>query len=390
MNPVRWRATVLLSVASGLCSAQSFDTIGRSETISEPEFDWVFVGTSLIDVTDDRFLGLLSLGGTGLGAAPLRLSRDGSSIFVPETFRTRGNRGERTDTVTIFDTATLAVSGEIVIPPKRALMSPVDGSTAMTDDGRLLAVYNLTPAQSISVVDVDSRTFVGEIATPGCSLVFGAGDRRFFMICANGDVLNVELNADGTERSKARIQGFFDPGVDPIRENGARFGDEWIFASFEGLAHSLQVSANGPEIGDSWPLLSDRDRRQSWRIAGSQNLAVHQATGRLYSLVRQSEEPLDDPADFDGTEIWVYDLATRQRVDRFEAVPDREDSGGGGGLGGSTGDGAAGIIVTQGDNPLLVTVGGGGVSVRNAMSGEYLHETLERAPGEGRLALRVR
>lgn len=388
MNSTHWRASLLLVFISGLCSAQTFDIPGRSETIPDPEPDWVFVGTSLMDVSEDRFLGIVGLGGSGLGTAPIRVAHDSSAIFVPESFRSRGNRGERTDTVTVFDPATLAVSGEVIIPSKRALMSPVDGTSALTDDGRFLAVYNLTPAQSISVVDTESLEFVGEIATPGCSLVFGAGDLRYLMICANGDLLSVELNADGTERSKARIQNFFDPQEDPLRENGVRYGDYWIFASFDGLARSVGVAGSEPSFAEPWPLLSNRDRRQNWHIAGSQNMAVHQSSGRLYSIVRQSEEPLDDPADFDGTEIWVYDLATRERVDRFEAIPERESAGGGGGgIGSSSGDGASGIVVTQGDNPLLVTIGGGGVSVRNAMTGEYIHETLQRAPTEGRLTL---
>jgi methylamine dehydrogenase heavy chain len=386
MSPKQWRLTVFLSCLSGLCSAQPFDTLGRSETLPAPERDWVFIGTSLMDVTDDRFLGIVGLGGSGIIAAPIRAGRNGV-IYAPESFRTRGNRGERTDAVTVFDPVTLGASDEVIIPPKIAPQVPLEGATALTDNARFLAVYNLTPAQSISVVNTESLEFTSEITTPGCSLVFGAGDLRYFMLCANGDLLDVELNADGTERSKARVQGFFDPQEDPLRENGTRHRDEWIFASFDGLAHTVSVDGDELEFGEPWLLLSNRDRRQNWRIAGRQNLAVHQASGRLYSIVRQSEEPLDDPADFDGHEIWVYDLATRERVDRFEAIPERDGGEGGGGLGGSTGDGAAGIIVTQGANPLLVTLGGGGVSVRNAMTGEYVHETLQRAPAEGRLTL---
>jgi amicyanin-dependent methylamine dehydrogenase large subunit len=388
MSLVRLHVIVLLSLVAGLCGAQTFDSPGRSETIAAPEPDWVFVDTSLVDASEDRFLGIISLDGAGVIPASIRLTADGR-VFAPETFRTRGNRGARTDVVTVFDPATLAVASEVVIPPKRALMSPLDGATALTDDGRYFAVYNLTPAQSISIVNTESLAFVGEISTPGCSLVFGAGDLRFVMICANGDLLNVELNADGTERSKARIQSFFDPEQDPLRENGVRYRDQWIFASFDGIARTLDVSGANPSFGEPWSLLSDRDRRQNWRIAGSQNLAVHQASGRLYSIVRRSAQPLDDPADYDGNEIWVYDLATRERIDRFQGVPDRGAAGGGGGLGGSSGDGASGIVVTQGANPLLVTIGGGGVSVRNAMTGEYVHRTLQRAPASGRLTLRM-
>ena len=388
MISTQWRVAPLVLLVSGLVSAQTFDRPGRVETIPAAQRDWVFVDSSLVDVSDDQLLGIFSLDGAGVTPPSIVLTDDGR-VFAPESFRTRGNRGERTDVVTVFDPSTLAVAAEVVIPAKRALMSPLDGATALTDNRRFLAVYNLTPAQSISIVNTESLEFVGEISTPGCSLVFGAGDLRYFMLCANGDLLNVELNADGTERSKARIQGFFNPEEDPLRENGTRYRDQWIFASFEGMARTLDVSGGNPSIGVPWSLLNERDRRQNWRIAGGQNLTVHQASGRLYSIVRRSSQPLDDPADYDGHEIWVYDLATRERIDRFEGIPNRRNSGGGGGLGGSSGDGASGIVVTQGANPLLVTAGGGGISVRNALTGEYIHETLQRAPAGGRLTLRM-
>ena len=370
--------------------SQDFDSFGRSEVLPDPERDWVFVDYSLVDVTDDRFLGLIGVAETfPMGA--IEYSADGSSLFVVETFYTRGNRGERTDTLTIFDTTTLGVAGEVVIPAKRALMLTIAGTLALTDNDRYLAVFNLTPATSISVVDIETKSFVGEISTPGCSLVFAAGDLSYVMICANGDLLTVTLDENGREVSKERTGQFFDPEVDPIREPGVRYGDEWLFVTFDGVLHSMDVSGSMPRIGESWSLLSASDREQNWRIAGRQPLAVHQQSGRLYVLARQSDEPLDDPADWDGTEIWSFDLASRERVQRLEALPESEESGAGGaGIGSTTGDGASNILVTQGDEPLLVSAAGSGVSVRHAMSGEYLHERLQNAPSSGWLSLRIR
>ena len=370
--------------------SQDFDSFGRSEVLPEPERDWVFVDYSLVDVTDDRFLGLIGVAETFQTAA-IEYSADGSSLFVVETFYTRGNRGERTDTVTIFDTTTLGVAGEVVIPAKRALWLVVEGSMALTDNDRFLGVFNLTPATSISVVDIENRSFVGEISTPGCSLVFAAGDLSYIMICANGDLLAVSLDENGREVSKERTGRFFDPEVDPIREPGVRYGDEWLFVSFDGTLHSVDVSGSMPQIGESWSLLTASDREQNWRITGRQPLAVHQQSGRLYVLARQNDEPLDDPADWDGTEIWSFDLASRERVQRLEALPESEVSGAGGaGLGSTSGDGASNILVTQGDEPLLVSAAGSGISVRHAMTGEYLHERLQNAPSSGWLSLRIR
>ncbi len=383
-------AGLLFGAATAPGFSQEFDTFGRSEVLPEPERDWMFVDYSLVDVADDRFLGLIGVAET-FPTGAIEYSSDGASLFVVETFYTRGNRGERTDTLTIFDTTTLGVAGEIVIPAKRALMLAITGTLALTDNDRFLAVFNLTPATSISVVDIEAKSFVGEISTPGCSLVFSAGDLSYVMICANGDLLAVTIDENGREVSKERTEQFFDPEVDPIREPGVRYGDEWLFVSFDGVLHSVDVSGAMPRIGESWSLLSASDREENWRITGRQPLAVHQQSGRLYVLARQNDEPLDDPADWDGTEIWSFDLASRERVQRLEALPESDESdAGGAGLGSTTGDGAANILVTQGDEPLLVSAAGSGVSVRHAMSGEYLHERLQNAPSSGWLSLRVR
>ena len=392
-HPIR-AFTILIGLAfaaaANICASQEFDSFGRSEVLPEPERDWVFVDYSLVDATDDHFLGLIGAAQTGRPAA-FRFSPDGSSLFLVETFYTRGNRGERTDTVTIFDTATLGVAGEVVIPPKRALLLVVEGTLALTDNGRFLGVFNLTPATSISVVDIENRSFVGEISTPGCSLVFSAGDRSYMMICANGDLLTVTLDEDGREVSKVRTERFFDPETDPVREPGVRYGDEWLFVSFDGYLHTVNISGEMPQVGESWSLLTASDREQNWRIAGRQPLTVHQQSGRLYVLARQNDEPLDDPADVDGTEIWSFDLATRERLQRLEARPENAEGGGAGAtLGSTSGDGASNILVTRGDGPLLVSAGGTGISVRHALTGEYLHERLQHAPSTGWLSLRMR
>jgi methylamine dehydrogenase heavy chain len=373
-------------LAGGFCQAQTFDTIGRSEVLpADPERGWVFVGTSLVDVIDDRFLGVVGISGGGPGGDPLVFSADKRFLFAVENFYARGNRGERTDTVTVFDTTTLGVTGEVVIPPKSALMLARDGAIALSDESRFLAVFNLTPATSISIVDIETRTFVGEISTPGCSLVYGAGERRYVMLCADGGLLTVTLDREGRELSRARTEGFFDPQADPVTEAAVRYGHEWLFVSFDGIVHPLDVSGGEPRFRPTWSLLTDADRADGWRVAGRQHLAVHEPSGRLYSLVRQSEEPLDDPKVMDGQEVWVYDLGARRRIGRWEARPDAEDEGaGGGGIGATSGDGASAILVTQGDDPLLIAAGTA-VSVRDAMSGEYVHERLENAPAGGRL-----
>ena len=173
----------------------------------------------------------------------------------------------------------------------------------------------MTPATSLSIVDVERRVFVGEIATPGCSLVFAAGPRRFFMLCADGSLLTVNLDDAGREESKRRAAAFFDPVSDPVTEKAVRHGDRWLFVSFEGTVHPVDVSGDAPRPEKTWSLLAEKERSASWKIGGHQHLAVHRASGRLYSLMhRGGADSHKDP----GTELWVYDLATRTRVQRIE------------------------------------------------------------------------
>ena len=128
------------------------------------------------------------------GKEYLESLRDGREIYLAETFYTRGTRGERTDVVSIADAITLQSKGEVVIPPKRCEHTSWVAGSALSDDGRFLAVFNMNPATSLSIVDVAERRFVTEIDTPGCSLVYAAGPRRFLSLCADGTALVVTLD----------------------------------------------------------------------------------------------------------------------------------------------------------------------------------------------------
>src|SRR3970040_706185 len=142
-----------------LCQAQTFDRVGRSEVLPPaPRQDWVLVGASLVDAAGDAFLGVVGVAGGGIIGNAFVFSADKRLLFTVESFYTRGNRGERTDTVTIFDSSTLNVAGEVVVPSKRALTAALDGSLALFDDGRFLAVFNLTPGTSLSIVGNERRS----------------------------------------------------------------------------------------------------------------------------------------------------------------------------------------------------------------------------------------
>jgi len=305
----------------------------------------------LVDGDTGRFLGLLS---TGVAFEHVVLAKNGSVIFSPETYFSRGTRGTRTDVVTLYDPVHLTPRGEIAIPPKRAVTMPMMADAGLTDDGAFLLIYNYTPAQSVTVVDTRSRRFAGEIETPGCALVYPTGPRSFFSICADGALLDVHLDDAGHVSSRVHTRNFFDVSADPVTEKGVRLGNRWLFVSYGGTMHSVDITSRGLEPGPRWSLLSDTERRQNWRPGGLQQLAVRARPDLLYSIMHRGGVETHKDA---GKEIWVYDLDRHRRVRRIVLRS----------LAGS-------IQVTRDDNPLLFAafIGSSRLEVYDAQTGRYL------------------
>ena len=305
----------------GIARAQ-WETVGRVLSLPErpgPHWFWlsdvILHRTALFDGDTGELLGAISSGTAGVGfvIAPL-FSPDHHEIYLAETYYARGVRGERSDVVTVYDALTLKPLDEIGIPPRRGEYFPGNAANALTDDGRFMAVFNITPATSLSIVDVKARRFTTEIDTPGCSLAYAAGPRRFLMLCANGEVLSVVLDEEGHEAHVERTAPFFDPQKDPVTEKAVRRGNEWLFVSFEGVLHTVDVAGDAFRFPETWSLVDDADRSASWRVGGPQHLAVHAASGRLYVLMHQGPPDTHKEA---GTEVWVFDLASHRRVQRI-------------------------------------------------------------------------
>ena len=314
-------ASLLAAAVHAKAADLGAEPMGRVAVLPDrpgPHWFWlsdiVLHRTALFDADTGDMLGLLSAGTQNVGFVvdPL-FSADHREIYLPESYFSRGVRGDRTDVVTVYDARTLQPVQEIAIPPKRAEYYPGNAANALSDDGRWVAVFNLTPAQSLSLVNVRERRFTQEVATPGCGLVFPGGPQRFFMVCGDGSLLVVSLGADGAP-TVARTKPFFDPNKDPLTEKAVRFKDQWVFVSFEGMIHAVDVSGAEIRFAEPWSLFDDADRKASWRVGGNQHLAVHAATGRLYALVHQGAA---DTHKRSGRDVWVYDLASHKRVQQI-------------------------------------------------------------------------
>src|SRR5437867_1509615 len=281
-------------LASGVALAVDAETVGKVMTLPErPGPHWFWLSdillhrTALFDADTGGLLGTISSGTAGVGfvIAPL-FSPDHREIYLAETYYARGVRGQRTDVVTVYDATTLRPLGdEIEIPAERAEYFPGVAANALSDDGRFMAVFNLTPQTSVSIVDVQARRFTSEIATPGCRLGYAAGARRFLMLCGNGAALSGALDGEGGGAGRERSEAVVVAQKVPVTEKAVLRGNEWLFVSFEGVVHPVDVGGEKPRFGETWSLVDEADRRASWRIGGGQHLAVHTASARLYALM---------------------------------------------------------------------------------------------------------
>jgi methylamine dehydrogenase heavy chain len=272
-------------------------------------------------------------------------------MYVAETFHSRGNRGERTDVLTIYDKRTLAPIGEVVIPSKRASEMPLHYNLQLVDNESIALIYNFTPATSVSVVDLAARDFVAEIPIPGCSLVYPMSGRSFASLCADGSILSVTLDDNGQQASSVRSEKFFDVNADPLIEKAAIINGVGYFPTFQGDVYPIDFRGSTAVIGESWSLVDGE--KNGWRPGGLQ-LTASDSKGRLYILMHK--DSYDGSHKDPGIEVWVFDTDARRRIDRIKLRHP-----------------AISIEVTRDDDPLLVTTNiNMEVDVYNAGDGEHL------------------
>jgi methylamine dehydrogenase heavy chain len=272
-------------------------------------------------------------------------------IYIAETFRSRGQRGERTDVLTIIDKTSLAPVGEVVIPPKRSSNMPTAYNVQLVDDEKIAVVYNFTPAQSISVVDVVAREFLAEIPIPGCALAFPMAGRAFASICSDATIMAITLGDDGEQVSSTRTEPFFDVDSDPLMEKPAMHDGVAYFPSFLGNVYPVDLNGSTPVVGDSWSMIGDEEG--GWRPGGIM-LSTSDANGNLYFLMHP--EGGDGTHKDPGVEVWVFDSEDGRRVNRIALqLP------------------ALSINVTRDDDPLLVATNiNMEVDVYDVSSGQHL------------------
>ena len=238
-----------------------------------------------------------------------------SEHYVIESFFSRGGRGgERTDVVTIYDAANLAVSGEIIIPPRKLSSMPERLATALVAEDKLLVVYNFTPGQSLTVVDLEKREFVAEHGIAGCSLAIPTGDSGVTSLCSDGAFLTTTLTDGGASAASVRSAAVFADHSDPMFEKAGITGGVAYFPTFKGDVLPVDISGDAAMPRERWPLASAEEKAAGWRPGGWQVVAADHF-GRLYVLMNPNGT--DGSHKDGGGEVWVFDAAEKQRIMRI-------------------------------------------------------------------------
>jgi len=248
-------------------------------------------------------------------SATLLIGTQRHELYVADTVWARGVRGPRTDFITVYDAKTLNPVGEIVLPGgKRALITAMEGLSALTDDERMALIFNFTPASSVTVVDLVNRQVLGEIDIPGCMLVYPTGTRGFSSLCSSGTLLTVELDEKGGAARRSESKPFNPLDTDPLFTQSALVDGIRYFPSLHGRIQPIDLRGETVKLLPDWSLLGGADQSGGWRPAGWQLLTSDESRF-LYVLMQPKahEGSHKDPS----AEVWVYDVSSHQRVRRL-------------------------------------------------------------------------
>jgi methylamine dehydrogenase heavy chain len=244
------------------------------------------------------------------------LSTRRGELVTAETFYTRLTRGDRTDAITFWNLSDLKPKGEVVLPGgKRQQSVTYPQLFQFTNDEKWALVANFTPAQSVSVVDLDARKVLGEIDLPGCSQIYPTGVRGFSSFCADGSLFSVALDEAGKVANSATIKGVQDIDHQALFSTPAWAGKTAWFVGQRGLIQGFDFS--GPlakVIPGAFSVGTADGAAPEWRPGGWQVINAD-AAGHLYVLMNPAGR--EGSHKDGGTEVWVFDTAKKARIARI-------------------------------------------------------------------------
>jgi len=260
-----------------------------------------------------------------------------SEIYATETFHTRGNRGDRFDVLTVWDMATLSSKGEVMLPGNKRFMGmPEPYALLLINDGKWLAVSNLSPATSVTIVDVERLNIVSEIPTPGCTFAYPTGNRGFSSLCADGRMMSTTLKADGTVQAQVRTEAFFSSDDSPIFERPVVIDGTAYFPTVAGLMQPVDVSGDVAVPGEAWSIVTEEEKAKAWAPAGIA-LMDRDDAGLIYLLMHP--DAVDGSYQAGGPEVWVIDPKAKKTLRKI-----------------ALNEWGLSLAVTKGDSPMLAVL----------------------------------
>ncbi|MEM1186954.1 MAG: amine dehydrogenase large subunit [Pseudomonadota bacterium] len=328
---MKYLATAALGCLSLAAAAQSYDTIvGETLRMETPDAHWFSVKSGdtayLVDGDAGEVRGTLTLSRFSPALEP-DIGRQ--RIYSYGSFYSRNHYGDRTDVVLEFDLESTIPVREVEIPPKSAGIGHA-GMIGLVED-RFVGVWNITPAMSVSLVDTESQSFVGEISTPGCAGVYPV-ENGFLMACADGRVQYIGLDEEGRETARRRSEAFFTVDADPVFDYAVPGDKGWLFLSLEGLVFEASVEGGEVVVSEPWSInppdvegATDLNNvpiepNDDWRIGGRQAFAYNAANRLLVTLMHEGggQESFEDV----GTQIWAFSMNTGRRAYVLELEAD--------------------------------------------------------------------
>ena len=290
-------------------------TIQPNATMPDPGANWFMLVDDLsgyiFDASTGEMHGLISISSMTPAVQP---SMERKEFYNANSFYSRGKYGDRMDILTVHDFENLSPIAEVEIPNKIASLN-FRNYIGLMSGGRHVAISNLTPAQSVSIVDIEERAFVGEVSTPGCSLILPVENNAFLTICGDGTLMLVDLDSNGREQNRVRSKQFFDVQDDPIFDRPVPAADGWLLFSHGGKAFNVTVEDDRINISLAWNLITEDEAQENWWPGGGQLATLHKNLGLFYIVMHQGEQYTHHEP---GSEVWVFSTHSQRKIATIE------------------------------------------------------------------------
>ena len=329
------------------------------EKMSYPGVNWFMlvddVSGYIFDASTGGMQGLISISSMTPTVQP---SMERREFYNAGSFYSRGAYGDRTDILTVHDFENLSPIAEVKIPDKITSL-PIQNYIGLMSAGRHVAISNITPALSISIVDIEERVFVGEVSTPGCGLILPVENNDFLTICGDGSLMLIDLDSSGREQNRVRTKQFFDVQDDPIFDRPVPASDGWLLFSHGGKAFNVTVEDDRINISSAWSLITEDEAQENWWPGGGQLATLHKNLGLFYIVMHQGEQYTHHEP---GSEVWVFSTHSQRKIATIEFEKQVKH-----------------IMVTQEVEPLLI-IGekDGGTQIYDALT--FQHERTIEGP----------